>query len=267
LNADDALVSEMSAHVKAKVAYFSMNPTNPVILDHLEAGGVAAVFEDGYIAIRMGSWTLRVEKVLNIPLTLEGKATFMIQNVLPATLACYLWGIKMDDIRAGLSGFIPSVGQTPGRLNFFDVGKFRVLVDYAHNSAGFEALAEVLANLGTGRKIGVFGGPGDRRDEDLHKLGYLGAKMFTSSILKDDDDRRARDPGEVPAIIVQGMQTHNPEYPYEVILSEAESIKYALKQAQPGDLLVILPSDITRTINLINEFKEQLAPYASHKQE
>lgn len=261
LNADDPLVAAMAPHVNAKVAYFTMDPTNPVVVEHREMGGVAAVFEDGFICVCKGSWTLRVEKVINIPLTLAGRARFMIQNVLPATLACYLTGIKMDDIRAGLNGFIPSVGQTPGRLNFFDVGEFRVLIDYAHNSAGFHALAEVLNNLDVKRKIGVYGGPGDRRDEDLFLLGSLGAKMFSQVILKDDDDRRGRAPGAVPDIIIEGLKSEDEHYPYEVVLLESEAIEYALAQAQKGDLIVILPSDVTRSIELVNDYKEKLSPY------
>ncbi len=257
LNADDDLVSTMAAHVKAKVAYFTMHAENPLVRDHLEAGGIAAVYEEGYISICKGSWTLRVEKVINVPLTLEGKAAFMIQNVLPATLACYLQGIKMDDIRAGLNSFIPSVGQTPGRLNFFDVGEFRVLIDYAHNSAGFTALGQVMERLEANQKVGIIGGPGDRRDEDLHKLGYLGAQMFTSVILKDDDDRRGREPGAVPEIIAQGLVSQNPDFPYEIILEEQEAIDYALAKMQKGDLLVILPADVTRAINQVNSFKEK----------
>ncbi|WP_287130181.1 cyanophycin synthetase, partial [Candidatus Cyanaurora vandensis] len=261
LNADDLLVTAMAAHVKAKVAYFTMDPNNPVVVEHRALGGVAAILEDGYVSVCKGSWTLRVEKVINIPLTLEGRAEFMVQNVLPAILACYLTGVKMDDIRAGLNSFIPSVGQTPGRLNFFDLGDFRVLIDYAHNSAGFNALAQVLSKLETKRKIGVYGGPGDRRDEDLHKLGYLGAQMFTSIILKDDDDLRGRQPGAVPEIIAAGFKDHDPNYPYEVVLSEATAIEYGLAQAEKGDLLVILPSDVTRAIALVNGFKEKHSPY------
>ncbi len=260
LNADDALVAAMAHNVKAKVAYFSMNPQNPVIRDHLEAGGIAVVYEDGYVAIRKGTWTLRVEKVANIPLTLEGKASFMIQNVLPATLACYLTGIKMDDIRAGLTSFIPSVGQTPGRLNFFDVGNFRVLIDYAHNAAGFEALGQVLERL-PGRKIGIFGGPGDRRDEDLRNLGTLAAQMFDQVILKEDYDRRGRAVGTVPVLIAEGLRAAKPEVPIETNLIEHEAVQYALEKAEPGDLIVIMPADVTRTIALVNDFREKLNFY------
>jgi cyanophycin synthetase len=47
------------------------------------------------------------------PLTLGGKAKFMITNVLAATLASYLWGFKTGDISQSLKTFfIPSAANT-----------------------------------------------------------------------------------------------------------------------------------------------------------
>jgi cyanophycin synthetase len=37
-----------------------------------------------------------------VPLTLGGKAKFMIANVLAATLASYVWGFKTEDISLSL---------------------------------------------------------------------------------------------------------------------------------------------------------------------
>lgn len=38
LNADDPLVAGMARQVKAQVAYFSMNPHNPIIRQHIQQG-------------------------------------------------------------------------------------------------------------------------------------------------------------------------------------------------------------------------------------
>jgi cyanophycin synthetase len=43
-------------------------------------------------------------------------------------------------------------------------------VDYAHNAASYEALGGFVKNW-PGRRIGVVGGPGDRRDDDFHYPG------------------------------------------------------------------------------------------------
>ncbi|BAC92267.1 cyanophycin synthetase [Gloeobacter violaceus] len=260
LNADDELVADMAHDAKAPVSYFSLDPQSPLIQDHVSRGGIAAVFEEGHVSILKGAWKLRVERVVNIPLTLSGRAVFMIQNVLAATLAAFLHGIKIDDIRAGLGSFVPSPAQTPGRLNVFDVNGFEVIVDYAHNPAGYEAIQQVLERMDNPRKIGVIGGPGDRRDEDLRKLGYLAAGMFDAAIVKEDDDRRGRAPDEAASLIVEGIKQRNPEFPFQTILDEAEAVEHALRNAACSDLVVIFPADVQRTIQIISRVKEESDP-------
>lgn len=260
LNADDPLVADMAHDVKATVAYFSLDPTNPIVAEHTARGGTAAVYENGYISIQKGAWTLRVERVHNVPLTLSGRAVFMIQNVLAATLATFLHGVKIDDIRAGLGSFVPSPAQTPGRLNLFDVNGFEVLVDYAHNPAGFEAMHRFLERVDNHRKIGVFGGPGDRRDEDLRKLGILGAAMFDLAIVKEDDDLRGRPPGEAADLIIDGIRERNPDLPIQRVLLESEAVDLALHKAESGDMVVIFPADVEGTIDRIKRFKEEVEP-------
>ena len=264
LNADDALVAKMAEKVKCHVSYFSMNPGNPLVKEHIAQGGVAAVYEEGYISILKRGWTLRVEKVTNIPLTLMGKATFMIQNALAATLAAFLHGVSIDDMRVALGTFTSSVAQTPGRLNLFDVGSFQVLVDYAHNAAGYEAIQATLKTWECRRKIGVIGGPGDRRDQDLRELGVLSAQMFDEAIIKEDDDRRGRDPGVVADLIRQGWEEQQGG-PVQIILNEVTAIETALDHAQPGDLIVIFPAEVRRTIEIVYRYQDKLNPRSDYR--
>ena len=132
LNADDDLVYEMRKSLECNIALFSLDENNPRIRKHCEAGGIAAIVENGYITISKGMWKIRVDKVINIPLTFSGKAVFMIQNILPAVIAGFVNGFKVEDIRLALETFIPSPTQTPGRMNMFQFKNFTVMVDYAH---------------------------------------------------------------------------------------------------------------------------------------
>jgi cyanophycin synthetase len=50
-----------------------------------------------------GEW--KIERATHVPLTLGGKAKFMIANVLAATLASYVWGFKTEDISLSLQTF------------------------------------------------------------------------------------------------------------------------------------------------------------------
>ncbi|NET43571.1 cyanophycin synthetase [Okeania sp. SIO2B3] len=257
LNADDPLVAAMAEKVKGQVAYFSMEPNNQLLVKHTESGGLAAVYENGYISILKGDWTLRIEKAVNVPITMAGKAPFMIANALAACLAAFAQGVKIEHIREGLSTFVASVNQTPGRMNMFNMGDYHALVDYAHNPASYEALGGFVRNW-PGKRIGVIGGPGDRRDEDFVSLGELAADIFDEIIVKEDDDTRGRPRGSAAELISQGVkqflnqaQDSESKATYESILDETTAINTALDRASSGGLVVILPETVSRAISLI----------------
>ena len=102
-------------------------------------------------------------------------------------------------------------------------------------------------------KIGVVGGPGDRRDEDLILLGNVTAKIFDRIIIKEDRDSRGRNPGEVADLIAKGIYQTNPDATHEVILDETEATNTALALAQADNLVVIFPEKVERAIGLIKE--------------
>lgn len=262
LNADDPLVSAMAKRVQAQVAYFSMNPENELIRTHTHQGGLAAVYENGYLSILKGDWTIRIERAEHIPLTMGGRAPFMIANALAACLTAFAQGVQIEHIRKALASFRASVGQTPGRMNLFDLGDFHALVDYAHNPHSYEALGGFVRNWSSGDRIGVIGGPGDRRDEDFITLGRLSAAIFDRIIVKEDDDTRGRPRGDAAALIVQGIQQIQPNMRYEVILNETDAVNTALDEAPLGSLVVVLPETVSRAIKLI-EARRPLADEAS----
>ena len=261
LNAEDPLVAAMADKVKGQVAYFSMDPNNELVLKHTEKGGLAAVYENGYISIVRGDWTLRIEKAVNVPITMAGKAQFMIANALAACLAVFTQGVKMEHIRKGLSTFVASVDQTPGRMNMFNMGIYHALVDYAHNPASYKALGGFVRNW-PGKRIGVVGGPGDRRDEDFVSLGELAADIFDEIIIKEDDETRGRPRGNAAELIYQGIKQFlnqgkgsESKVIYESILDETSAINTALDRAPSESLVVILPESVGRAISLIEARK------------
>ncbi len=252
LNADDPLVAAMAEKVKSKVAYFSMNPDNPIIIEHCRRNGLAAIYQDGYLSILEGQWTLRVEKAVKIPMTMGGMAPFMIANALASCLAAFAQGVDIEQIRRGVRTFEISDEQIPGRMNLFDLGDYHVLVDYAHNPHGYQAVGDFVKNW-QGRRIGVVGGPGDRRDEDLILLGNVSAQIFDSIIIKEDEDPRGRKPGEVADLISKGICKENPNLRYEIIFAESEAIETALERAENDNLVVIFPEKIEQAISSIKE--------------
>lgn len=257
LNADDDLVFNMRKNLKCNIALFSMDENNPRIIEHINAGGLACIAENGYITICKGTWKIRVEKIVNIPLTIRGKAIFMIQNILPTVLAGFMRGFKIEDMRLALGTFIPSPTQTPGRMNLFQFKNFEVMIDYAHNPAGFEAISKFLERVDSHYKVGIIAGVGDRRDEDIVNLGKLSAKMFDEIILRQDKNLRGRTDQEIIDLMVEGIKSVDKNKVYKEIPKEKEAIDYAIKNAKKGSFIVICSDVIPDALDQIMKYKEE----------
>ncbi len=258
LNADDDLVYNMRKDLKCKVAFFSMDENNPRIKAHCENGGLATVYENGYITLLKGTWKIRVMAAKDIPLTYEGKAIHNIANTLPAVLATYLYrDISIDDIRQGLTTFVPSSTQTPGRLNFFNFKNFTILADFAHNPHGLRLLCDFVSKLDYPRRIGVISGTGDRRDEDIRELGEISAAYFDEIIIRCDKNLRGRTAEEIISLLKEGIEKVNPNVPTLVIANENEALEHIYANPQTGALYTIMCDVVAGALDKIKELKDR----------
>ena len=255
LNADDELVYQMAREVTCKVAFFSMDESNPRILRHISRGGIAAVYEDGYISIFKNTYKIRLDRAADIPLTLGGRAKFNIQNVLAAVLAAYVSGFPLEDMKTALRTFIPSPGKTPGRMNLFKFPHFEVLIDYAHNPAGLRALGEFLHDTDATTKVGIIAAVGDRRDEDIREVGETAAAMFDRIIVREDSDMRGRDRDEMFQLILEGIRKVDEGLDVKRIPDEMAAIAYALEHAQRGSFITIITEDVQEAIKMVENFR------------
>ncbi len=259
LNADDELTYNMRKDLKCNIALFSMDEQNERIKKHASRNGLYALYENGYITVCKGSWKMRVIKAVNVPLTFGGKARFMIQNVLPAVLTGYVRGFDLRDIASALTSFIPSPSQTPGRLNLFEFKNFKVLLDYAHNAAGMEALFRFIENLDGAPKIGIIAGIGDRREEDNVAMGKLAGEMFDEVYIRQDKHLRGKTEEELIAMLMKGIHLADPNKKVRIFKNEKESITYAIENAVPGSLITMCSDVVPDALKLVMEFKEKEA--------
>lgn len=257
LNADDKHCVSISKNVTCKIAYFSLDENNPVIVEHCKLGGIAAIYENGYITIKKGEWKFRVEKVTTIPLTFGGRVTFMIYNVLAATLASFAYGFKIEDIRLSLETFIPSSAQTPGRMNIFNFKEYKVMIDFAHNPDGFNGIREFLSTIDSPNKIGIITGTGDRRDSDIRELGRISARMFDHIIIRQDKFLRGRQADEIVSLLVEGIKDVSPDKSYEYIPKEIEALKHALKLAKSGTFVTALSDVLDNAIDVVQSYLDE----------
>jgi cyanophycin synthetase len=272
LNADDPLCLRMADHTKAaRIAYVTMNPRHELVRQHIRAGGLAIACEDGINGQMITLYDRGAHMPLLwthlIPATLEGRALHNVENAMFAAIMAYAMGVKVENIRHGLRTFDTTYFQAPGRLNVFDELPFKVILDYGHNPAAVQAMANLVAKLEvTGKKIVIMTSPGDRKDEDMREMCRIAAKSFDHVILREDDDTRGRSPLEVPklmekALLDLGMKRHA----VEIVPDEVKAVDQALRMAQKGDLVLVFADKINRSWKQITKFKGDDAPALSRK--
>jgi cyanophycin synthetase len=266
LNADDPLTVKMARRAGGRIAWFSMHggADMPSFLrHHIEDGGMAVVREPG----EEGGLIVRFErgvreiimKAGDIPATLHGMAGFNIANALAAAAMCSARDVPALTIRGALSSFRSSFEQNPGRLNVHDAHGFRVILDYAHNAAGLEALGQVVRGLRHRykRSIGVVSIPGDRRDQDILELGRIASGIFDEIFFREDPGTRGRPRGEVMNLLQEGaLQGGASKERIHLVAGEAEATAASLHFAQQGDLLVVTPTDVEGAWEQITSFEK-----------
>ena len=257
LNGDDEYCRKIGADLNCNVAYFSMNEESSFIKNLSKEGKITAVYENGFITIKKGEWKIRVERATNVPLTLGGKAKFMIANVLAATLASYLWGFKTEDISLSLQTFIPSVAQTPGRMNIFEFKKFKVLIDFAHNPSGYLGIEDYLQSVEANKKIGIIAGVGDRRDEDIKECAKIAARMFDHIIIRQEKYLRGRTEEEIINLILEGIVESGKNITYEIIPKETEAVRHAINIAEEGTFITALSDVVTNAIEIVQQYLDK----------
>jgi cyanophycin synthetase len=142
-----------------------------------------------------------------------------------------------DRIREAFGRFNAN-GDNAGRANVFDVAGGKLVIDYGHNPAAFQAMGETLRRWCRGHLIGVIGAPGDRADAVLED----GARVAV--VVKEDDDKRGRRGGEVAKLLRDAIAAERPDLPCDIVLDEREALESALDRMRPGDVVVMFYDDL-----------------------
>jgi cyanophycin synthetase len=251
LNAADELTYQIKDRVISKVALFCSDENNIYLQKHMTGGG-SAVYADSNqnVFIYDDSRKSFIFNLKEVPITRNGKAQFMVENLLPTVLAAYFSGIPIEKIVLALKSFIPSAEQTPGRINEFQINGINVIVDYAHNPHGLLALAGYLKHI-TERKTGIITVPGDRRDNDIIEFGEIAASMYDEIIIKFDRDTRGRSEESIVKLLGQGIQNIRPGFKYQVIADTQSAIHFAIKTSEKGSYVVICADDAIQTLKIV----------------
>lgn len=243
LNADNEPVADRADQVEVPITWFSMEPDNPIVVDHLEAGGCVYLLDGGDLVRCEGEGRWTVTHVDAIPATLGGAARHNVANALAAAAIARELGFEDDAVRAGLEAFASRTEDNPGRLNRFRLGDVDVLVDFAHNPHGQASVVEMAKALDASRWLVVLGQAGDREDDAIRKLVRVTWTARPDRIVLKE--MRAHLRGRAEGAVAELMEDElaNLEVPadrWRREPSELAAVRHALAWAEPGDLLLLL---------------------------
>ncbi|WP_315116654.1 cyanophycin synthetase [uncultured Clostridium sp.] len=240
LNANDHISITLLNRIKGNVILFSKDENNSTLIEHMKNGGYGIYLSNDFIYVEKDKNISPIIKVKDIKITLDGKLEYNIENAMAACAALISLGVDYSVIRKGLQSFYLDEVHNPGRFNLYKLNDSTVVLDYAHNIEGYKAVIDGIKKLDYKRLIGIIGVPGDRKDEDIIKLGEIAGENFEYIYIKEDSDKRCRKEGEVASLLKKGViKSGIDERNIKIILEEKQALKKAIEECRKGDLIII----------------------------
>lgn len=168
------------------------------------------------------------EQICTIEVPIPGR--FTVYNSLGAYAVARLEGMTPAQIQAGLKQVF-----VKGKAEIVPTGRdFTILIDYAHNPDSFENILTTVKEFAK-RTVFLFGCGGDR-NRPRALMGETAGKYADFTIITSDNPR-----SEEPESIVRDLEAgiKPTGSPYICIVDRKEAIEYAIRQAQPGDVIIL----------------------------
>ena len=259
LNADDPWVLKSLEKTRGNILLYSMDSLNIQIQSWIHEGKNALVTVEQDILLYNKGKIEHVIKIDEIPATLQGALKHNIYNSMAAIGAAYAAGVPLATIRFALSDFDTSPIGNPGRFNLYDLGEFKVVLDFGHNYDGYKVTLEGLKNLNPVRLTGIIGLPGNRRNIDMIKIGSLAGSHFDRLIIREDKKLRGRQPYEAGSLIRSGaLAAGMPEDAVEIIPDECKGLLKLLSAAKNGDIIAVFYDKIKPLIKIVEMYQHFL---------
>jgi cyanophycin synthetase len=260
LNADDPRTAGLAARPAVRerapvVRLFSLDPSNPLLEQHLDAGGTAYYLDrDGWLVEAESKSVRRIMRREDFPASFDGLASFNIANALAATAACRGLGVSMEDVGRRLASFQPD-RDNPGRVNLLRVRGVPVVVDYAHNAEALTAIGDLIAARWQSDPVAVITLPGDRSDPLVLESARAAGAAFRRVIVYEDLDLRGRRPGDMASLISRGVSEVRPEAQCLRAASLEEAAETALGLAAPADPVLIVYEELHPLLTLLQRLQ------------
>lgn len=160
--------------------------------------------------------------------TIPHPGEFSVRNALSVTKLAQALGVPLQVCASGLA----ALKTISGRAERIEQGQpFLAVVDYAHTPDSLEALYKAYEGK---RKICVLGNTGGGRDTwKRPEMGRI-ADEYCDEVILTDEDPYDENPNDIVQAMAQGMKRAP-----QIMMDRREAIALALRNATPGDVILI----------------------------
>lgn len=156
---------------------------------------------------------------------------FSVYNALAVIAVCDALGVSRERIRFGLE-----TTTVKGRAQLVPLmSDVKFVIDYAHNGLSLENILLSLKEYHPIRTICIVGSVGGRTELRRKDLGEIASK-YCDFVILTSDNPDFEDPEDIMDEMAKAFVT---DCPYVKIADRAEAIRYAVKTAKSGDLILL----------------------------
>jgi len=246
-NADDEQICKYLASASARgrnLCWFSLDKSNPQIQRQISLRLPCCFTDKQHLHYFDGQSVIDICAIDDIPMTLNGAALHNVYNALGAIGVSMAMGYTAQTISAGLQKFHSDASDNPGRTNHFLLASgARVIVDFAHNEHGVNAIVDTVGRMPARNKWALFGSAGDRSDEHMAAIarGICSIRPDHIVITELEHYLRGRKVREVSRIMKQAcLRSGIAEDRIHLLDSPLAGVSFALQRMEAEDLGLFL---------------------------
>lgn len=114
--------------------------------------------------------------------------------------------------------------------------KYTLMIDYAHNAMSLKSLLTTLREYNPKRLVCIFGCGGNRSKDRRYEMGEVSSNLADLTVITSDNPR-FEEPQDIINDIIVGVKKGPGKY--IDIIDRKEAIRYCMKHAKEGDLIVL----------------------------
>ena len=256
LHADDHVVAEEGDLAAGEVIYYALSRRNPIVRQHLAAGGRAASISSGMIILCDGRASRPILPLRDVAIASGGSLVFLVQNVLAAAAAAWYLDVPPDRIAAALASFTSQPHLMRGACNQFTINGATVIVDRLHDAVSARSLLRGLRKIsGRRRRQVVLPDRVALPDSAVEEIGRLVGQSFDRVLL-----HQPQGSDDAPPTALRKGIAHNRFPPLTITLPDEDvALDRLLQGLAPNDLALVLADDLTMVLRAVMSYRPDSA--------